>query len=399
MNARGVVPKGVSRRSVDLVLARSIAFFGVVLYGLALPDVLTQIPIRTFGWDAVFVGSIPASMIWAMLVGRNGPWRRISTGTAATLMILGFLLWHLGVIGAGTPAMSRPWSWGFPGIGIALAARAWRLRTAMLYATLFCLLIFLVPATSAGNTRSWYESAQDALLSVVMAVVILTPIEALGRAATASDRAAEEAIRETTAAALAGAIRAERARLDGLVHDTVLSALVVAAQARSTEVFEAAARAAQSSLDQLDGLQSTDDEQAPIGAEELMSRLRAATASYRSRVIVDGGQPTITIPLAASRALVQATMEAVRNSAIHARCGSTVTVRLTRGPAPQATGVHIEIADSGPGFNPDSVPAQRLGIRVSIIQRMQDISGKAVISSSIGSGTRVRLTWATGGKA
>ena len=62
-----------------------------------------------------------------------------------------------------------------------------------------------------------------------------------------------------------------------------------------------------------------------------------------------------------------------------------------RGP-----GVHIEVVDDGAGFDPAGIPAERLGVRRSIIERVEAVDGTAEVVSSPGGGTTVRLAWAPG---
>jgi signal transduction histidine kinase len=171
-----------------------------------------------------------------------------------------------------------------------------------------------------------------------------------------------------------------------------MATLTVAAQASTGEVMEAAAQAARDSLCQLDGLHRPEVEGASISPDELVNRLRGSTLAHETRIRCDTSRPVPrSIPLAASRALIQATAEAVRNSAIHASGTSEVSVQFSNDPFVQS--VVIQISDNGPGFDLAAVAPQRLGIRVSIIKRMQDICGEAVIDSRLGAGTRVRLTW------
>ena len=47
--------------------------------------------------------------------------------------------------------------------------------------------------------------------------------------------------------------------------------------------------------------------------------------------------------------------------------------------------------DRGPGFDPDAVPADRRGVRESIVGRMERHGGNAVIHSVPGEGTEVEL--------
>lgn len=83
-------------------------------------------------------------------------------------------------------------------------------------------------------------------------------------------------------------------------------------------------------------------------------------------------------------AVVQAAREAMLNAAKHA--SGTVAVYVEASPA----GVDVFVRDRGTGFDPDSLQQDRLGVRESIIGRMQRNGGTARISSNTG-GTEVHL--------
>lgn len=83
-------------------------------------------------------------------------------------------------------------------------------------------------------------------------------------------------------------------------------------------------------------------------------------------------------------AMIQAVREAVLNGVRHG--GTTVSVYVESG----SQGVDIFVKDRGPGFDMAAVPSDRLGVRESIIGRMQRHGGTAEIISS-GEGTEVRL--------
>ena len=53
--------------------------------------------------------------------------------------------------------------------------------------------------------------------------------------------------------------------------------------------------------------------------------------------------------------------------------------------------VDVFVRDRGRGFDPDSVPGDRYGVRNSIIDRMQRHGGSAEVRSAPGDGTEVRL--------
>ena len=55
-------------------------------------------------------------------------------------------------------------------------------------------------------------------------------------------------------------------------------------------------------------------------------------------------------------------------------------------------GVEVFVRDRGAGFDLDGVPEDRLGVRRSIIERMERHGGRAEIRSAPGEGTEVRLS-------
>lgn len=84
--------------------------------------------------------------------------------------------------------------------------------------------------------------------------------------------------------------------------------------------------------------------------------------------------------------LVAATREALRNAARHAP-GVPVHVFLDVG----AVGAELFVRDNGPGFNFDTVPSERRGLRDAVIGRMAFAGGSASVESSPGEGTEVAL--------
>jgi signal transduction histidine kinase len=54
--------------------------------------------------------------------------------------------------------------------------------------------------------------------------------------------------------------------------------------------------------------------------------------------------------------------------------------------------LQVFVRDRGPGFDPAAVPADRRGVRESIVGRMARHGGRAAIHSEPGAGTEVELT-------
>ncbi len=84
--------------------------------------------------------------------------------------------------------------------------------------------------------------------------------------------------------------------------------------------------------------------------------------------------------------LVAAAREAVLNAARHSGAD-----RIDVYGEVGLDGVEIFVRDRGSGFDPDAVPADRMGIRGSIVDRMVRHGGSAVVRSHPGDGAEVRL--------
>ncbi|MFB9642890.1 sensor histidine kinase [Agromyces lapidis] len=87
------------------------------------------------------------------------------------------------------------------------------------------------------------------------------------------------------------------------------------------------------------------------------------------------------------------------------RWSTACSTRRSRGDVPGARsgsgecargGCVIEIADNGVGFDPGRVPSERLGLRVSIEERIANVGGNSEIASRPGHGTTVTLAWPAG---
>lgn len=85
-------------------------------------------------------------------------------------------------------------------------------------------------------------------------------------------------------------------------------------------------------------------------------------------------------------AALQAAREAMVNAAKYAG-GSQISVFVEVEPEV----VTIFVRDRGEGFDPDTVPDDRLGVRESIIGRMSRNGGSATVRSAKGEGTEVQL--------
>jgi signal transduction histidine kinase len=175
----------------------------------------------------------------------------------------------------------------------------------------------------------------------------------------------------------------ERADVAAHLHDSVLQTLALLQ--RNADDPRAVARLARRQERELrDWLYAGD----PAGGQTLRAVVLAAAAEVEQRhdvtvEVVCVGDVSLDD---SSRALVAAAGEAMVNAAKHAGVDTVdVFVEVTD------VSVDVFVRDRGTGFDPDAVPGDRLGVRRSIMERMQRHGGTAEVRSAPGEGTEVRL--------
>lgn len=95
------------------------------------------------------------------------------------------------------------------------------------------------------------------------------------------------------------------------------------------------------------------------------------------------------LPEKVARTLASAAHEALRNVERHAGPDAHCQVVVAQ-EGPQCL---VRVIDHGTGFDPTHLPTGRLGVRRSVLQRLDDIGGEAVVESAKGRGTTVSLRW------
>ena len=189
----------------------------------------------------------------------------------------------------------------------------------------------------------------------------------------------------------AGRVRAtERAEIAAHLHDSVLQTLALIQRRAGNE--HDVVRLARAQERELRGWLYRDPGR---DAGQLSDALKAAAAEVEDSLghavdVVTVGDCAMTERL---EALVQAAREAMLNAARHGGGAVSVYLEVTDDAA------EVFVKDRGPGFDPEAIPADRLGVRESIIGRMRRHGGTAVIASSPdGTEVRLRLPLAAAGR-
>ncbi|MDH6284907.1 sensor histidine kinase [Prescottella agglutinans] len=278
--------------------------------------------------------------------------------------------------------------------GLAALAAAIALRPG--YA--FTVLCVVVAATVTINHTVRVPQANGPLLpdmawAFAFSLIYFAAAVMATRTAAVLDSTRAQAYTVTAEAAAAQARTSERLRFAQLTHDEVMTTLLAAARHGASVELAQHARRALAALDESASIQTG----ARVSVGDAIAQIRAATgavnpqAHFRSTIDAAGSEQPQYL-LETVRTLAAAAAEAVRNSRRHA--GPTANTWVSVTPSPGR--LCVEIVDDGAGFDPRRVPAERLGIAVSIRGRMAHLAGgAATITSRRGDGTRVLLEWST----
>jgi signal transduction histidine kinase len=130
------------------------------------------------------------------------------------------------------------------------------------------------------------------------------------------------------------------------------------------------------------------------------SSLRAALEEAAAEVETVHGVPVVVVLVGDAAlddglvAMIRASREAMLNAARHSGAAAVDVFAEVEGRQ-----VDVFVRDRGSGFDPDAVPADRLGLKGSVIGRMARHGGRATVRSAPGEGTEVHLSMELGAAA
>jgi signal transduction histidine kinase len=347
-----------SRGTIEIVVGIAFLALSVLLtfraFGLLFSDVIV--------WPLVLVAA-GGALLWRQWLGGGLPGTSSRAPAAPT-----------GVPGASaaaatTAAATRP--------PLPAAPRTSTERAALVSRTSLGIALVIAAGIAFLSATGALSAARDVVLSVLVVAVVLAVIFfpwvlRLVRSLT-EERA--ERIRSQ-----------ERAEMAAHLHDSGLQTLALVQQ-RSEDPRAVAALARRQERE----LRAWLSRRAPAEGEP--PRLAAALETAASEVERDHGVAVEVVAVgdadldAPGEALVAAAREAMVNAAKFGG-GSTVDVY-----AEALDGeIQVYVRDRGPGFDTTALPADRRGVRESIVGRMARHGGRAEIHSSPGAGTEVELT-------
>lgn len=365
-----------------------------VVLVLSLPEIFANSAAQRFFLNELsaivlflLIGTTVAATLSSWVTGNRVIWFYLHGSAVA----LSMLLWPLMVDDVALiPEYSKPWIWWTLGIGIlSFGLIGNRIAGGL---ALVCISFgwYFIHTSEAGGSATWQLALQDSVYLFLFGGSIIGLITLVRDGAQRADTANTQFIQSAIEQARVDAIERERQRLDALIHDKVLNTLVLASKAESRQEQARAAELAAQAIESLKAAAQEPERNPAVTPLGLFRALRKAAMQLAPGIEVktlSGGAETLRADRA--QALTEATLQAIDNARVHAKA---TKLELTL-DSPKPGEVEITLQDNGIGFRPDRIPKDRIGLRTSVLTRMRNIGGEAVIESEPGRGTTITLRW------
>ncbi|MBT2503061.1 sensor histidine kinase [Curtobacterium sp. ISL-83] len=383
-----------TQASVERVFAILIAVAALGFGATTVPAVLAQLPYLDPVWGVAAASAVAASFVFVGVSAFVQRWAQFAQILCALLFLVALVTWPL-TVQHPIPKDQVPWPWWLCTVGSTAAAMGFASWRATVYTALVPTVYVLIRLTPTGGDAGFLRAFLDGAYTAILSGAVLVIAVVLRRAATAVDVAQATAVRRYSHAIREHATEVERVQVDAIVHDSVLTTLLSAARADTPEAKALAARMARNAIDHLEAA-ATDapGEGTPVSLAELRTRIATAVSALAAPVDVRQRRiGDLSVPAVVAEAVASAAVQAVVNSVQHA--GGTDVERWVV-VEQRGAGVHVEVGDEGAGFDLAAIPAERLGVRRSIIERVVAVDGTAEILTAPGEGARVLLDWSPG---
>ncbi len=336
-------------------------------------------------WMIIVGGGIVVASIGMMIASFLGWKLRSFALVYVTVVTFGLITWPA-AWQSQEVAQSSPWLWMTLGVAAICLAVTTGTGWGFAYAIASGLLFAVVRMTPSGQSASLLGAFQDMINLVMNASVVIVALGVVSNAFKELDEAEAATRKEATDAAIEEALLEERHRLDGIVHDEVMTTLVAAAHASSDNHIS---QQAQRAVDRLAQAEAPTEARLPVTGDQLTWLVTDVVSALVPQARFVSEINELAVPQQVASTLGMVVREVALNVAKHSQA-TEVEVRLR---SPEKGAITITISDNGVGFTPELVPKRRLGLQVSVVYRMWAIGGTAEIHSSPGAGTTVILSW------
>lgn len=382
----------ISRKQVERVISRSVAVFGIVFGAQTVPWLLGQLDEALTVWLVVVVPATFGSLVVALVASIMQRWVRAAHSLVSLVYLVALASWPFAVLDIDLVFTGPHWLYYLLTVATATAAIAFSRFVATVY--LFCtpVVYFFGRISAAGGGASWELAALETVYAIILGGAVMIIVTMLRQAAASVDAAQATALDRYSHAVRQHATEVERVQVDSIVHDSVLTTLISAARAYTSEARELAATMASNAIGHLQAAALGTPDGGLTRLSSVADRIRDAAIGMSPPFDVrSAGVGTASIPAQAADAVSSAAIQAMVNSIQHA--GNDGVSRWVSVRGIPLAGIQVVIGDAGGGFDLDSVPSERLGVRVSILERVAGAGGIAEVDSAPGQGTVITITW------
>lgn len=390
----------ISRSRIESVASRVTGIFGFVFALQSLPAVIAAQSYVAPAWAVALPVVIFAGILGVVVTSIIGRGVAIAAGVTAGVFVLSLVLWPAAVLQPNEVAPSQPWLWYIVVVCMACAVVSFNMWLAGFYIVAVSLIYAVLRALPSGGGAGVGLAALDALYVFILGAVNLVLVTTLRTAADRVDRAQQAAMLRYSVAVKQDAMEAERLHVDALVHDRVLTTLLSASKSSSAMERDLVVGMAGDALRALHSSGEAGDPgfevEVPLGelAERLANAARVLSPGF------DYAQQSIpeqSVPSDVAEAVFSAAVQAMVNSLQHAEgeeAAASVSIERTVSMHPLAgEGFTVQVSDTGVGFDPAAVPQERLGLRVSIRERVATVGGAVQVQSVPGGGASIVIVW------
>ena len=361
-----------------------ISFSEVMANAIAQSSYLTG-----WSWFVLVLSGAPilGMSIWAFRFNWLGYWPYIHGAMTFTALVM----WPwLVADGGALPAEFQPWVWwlvGMATISVGVTAPVWIGASYLL--TVSTAWFFIDTSYFGGSSDPWV-SLQDSVYAFLVGGTVSGLIIMVKEAAKRTDEANSAFIQSSIKQAQTDAIERERQRIDALVHDHVLNTLVLASKADDKAEQVAVLELAKDAITSLEQAANEPESQSSVTLLGLYRALRKAAVRISPEIKIETHVAgLVNLPSLVAQAITEATLQAVDNAQRHSKAKS---INLFLGVSPQDD-LLIRVQDDGVGFRMDRVARDRIGVRTSIIARLQTVGAIAEVASEPMAGTSVTIRW------
>ncbi|WP_198295527.1 MULTISPECIES: ATP-binding protein [unclassified Diaminobutyricimonas] len=374
-------------------MTRSVAVFGLLFGAQTVPAMVAQIDQAPPVWAAAVVTGLFGSLILAFAASLAQFGVRVANHIVPLAYVAALISWPFTVEDPASASAGNHWLYYMLTVATSSAAIGMSRRWATAYLLAVPVLYGVIRLTPQGGGSTGVQAALDVMYAILLGGAVLIMMTMLRQASSAVDAAQSTALDRYGSAVRQHATDLERVQVDAIVHDSVLTTFISAGRAESPEAKALAADMARLAIRHLrDAAAVGPDDGTTIRANVVAKRIAAAAGAVAVDMdVVVQSVGAVRLPTGAADALYSAAVQAVVNSQQHA--GHQRGIRRWVRISGIADGLAIEVGDTGVGFDVDTIPQERLGVRVSIIERLEGVGGRAEVRSAPGHGCVVDIRW------